>query len=76
MQLTYVNAGSGRELREPIRLLVFPRLSMPHADSSLIPSNIVTKSEFYEFITPQLRSLLEGQRNWVCLKNDRLDEYT
>ncbi|GJJ11378.1 hypothetical protein Clacol_005610 [Clathrus columnatus] len=38
---------------------------MPHADSSLIPPTISTKSEFYEFVAPQLRALLEGQRNWI-----------
>lgn len=68
----YLCRSDGRKSRKPNRLLVFPCLSlnyysciMPHADSSLIPSRIATKAEFYEFITPVLLSLLEGQRNWI-----------
>jgi hypothetical protein len=39
---------------------------MPHADTSLVPKNIQTKSQFWEHVYIQLQSLLDGQRNWVC----------
>ncbi|KAF8586387.1 GAF domain-like protein [Ramaria rubella] len=38
---------------------------MPHADTSLVPSTIHTKEDFYKHISAQLQSLLEGQRNWI-----------
>ena len=39
---------------------------MPHhADSSLVPSSIRTKSQFWGYIISQLISLLDGQRHWV-----------
>jgi len=38
---------------------------MPHADTSLVPRSINTKTEFWEHVYTQLGSLLEGQRNWV-----------
>jgi len=38
---------------------------MPHADTSLVPSNIQTKTEFWIHVHTQLKSLLEGQRDWV-----------
>ncbi|KAI6037595.1 GAF domain-like protein [Pisolithus marmoratus] len=38
---------------------------MPHADASLVPSTIITKSRFWEHVYSQLESLLEGQRHWV-----------
>ncbi|KAG5646257.1 hypothetical protein DXG03_004084 [Asterophora parasitica] len=39
---------------------------MPHhADSSLVPQSIKTKTEFWEHVYSQLVPLLEGQRNWV-----------
>ncbi|TFL03067.1 GAF domain-like protein [Pterulicium gracile] len=38
---------------------------MPHADSSLIPSSITTKVDFWQHVYSQLEALLEGQRNWV-----------
>ena len=39
---------------------------MPHADTTLVPHEIQTKEAFYEHVSLQLRSLLDGQRNWVC----------
>ncbi|KAF8070795.1 GAF domain-like protein [Lyophyllum atratum] len=38
---------------------------MPHADSSLVPHSIKTKTEFWEHVYTQLELLLDGQRNWV-----------
>ncbi|KAG8930002.1 hypothetical protein FRC02_004781 [Tulasnella sp. 418] len=38
---------------------------MPHADSSLVPSSIITKTQFWDHVYNQLESLLDGQRNWV-----------
>jgi len=38
---------------------------MPHADTSLVPNNIQTKSEFWEHVRTQLQTLLEGQRDWI-----------
>ncbi|KAI0305387.1 GAF domain-like protein [Multifurca ochricompacta] len=36
-----------------------------HADSSLVPAFIKTKTELWEHIILQLASLLDGQRDWV-----------
>ncbi|PPQ74749.1 hypothetical protein CVT24_003856 [Panaeolus cyanescens] len=38
---------------------------MPHADSSLVPSSIQTKAEFWDHVYTQLEGLFEGQRYWV-----------
>ncbi|KAH7924211.1 GAF domain-like protein [Leucogyrophana mollusca] len=38
---------------------------MPHADSSLVPSTITSKTEFWDHVHSQLQALLTGQRNWV-----------
>ncbi|KAK1925632.1 GAF domain-like protein [Papiliotrema laurentii] len=38
---------------------------MPHADSSVVPDNLVSKSEFYDHVTEQLVALLDGSRYWV-----------
>jgi len=38
---------------------------MPHADSSLVPEHIQTKTEFWEHVHTQLESLFEGQGHWV-----------
>ncbi|KAF9462459.1 GAF domain nucleotide-binding protein [Collybia nuda] len=38
---------------------------MPHADSSLVPESIKTKTEFWNHVHTQLGYLLDGQRNWV-----------
>jgi len=38
---------------------------MPHADSSLVPGHIQTKTEFWEHVHTQLEGLLEGQRHWI-----------
>ncbi|KAG8908833.1 hypothetical protein FRB99_003071 [Tulasnella sp. 403] len=38
---------------------------MPHADTSLVPSSISTKTEFWEYVYTQLESLIGGQGNWV-----------
>ncbi|KAF8160697.1 GAF domain-like protein [Crassisporium funariophilum] len=38
---------------------------MPHADSSLIPESIQTKTEFWDHIHTQLEGLFDGQRHWV-----------
>ncbi|EGO00321.1 hypothetical protein SERLA73DRAFT_53481 [Serpula lacrymans var. lacrymans S7.3] len=38
---------------------------MPHADSSLVPSSITSKTEFWAHVHGQLASLLSGQRHWV-----------
>ncbi|TRM70216.1 GAF domain-like protein [Schizophyllum amplum] len=38
---------------------------MPHADSSLVPESIKTKTEFWNHVYDQLNSLLDGQRSWV-----------
>jgi L-methionine (R)-S-oxide reductase len=38
---------------------------MPHADTSLVPSSIKTKQEFWEHVSGQLGLLFDGQRNWV-----------
>ncbi|THU96743.1 GAF domain-like protein [Dendrothele bispora CBS 962.96] len=38
---------------------------MPHADSSLVPTEIKTKAEFWAHVHSQLALLLEGQKNWV-----------
>ncbi|KAF8647062.1 hypothetical protein AX16_006897 [Volvariella volvacea WC 439] len=38
---------------------------MPHADSSIVPSSIKSKTEFWEHVYTQLQVLLEGQRYWV-----------
>lgn len=35
------------------------------ADAAALPSNIQSKSDFYEHIELQLTGLLDGQRNWV-----------
>lgn len=46
--------------------LVKPGLpAMPHADASLVPSTIITKSRFWDHVHSQLEPLLEGQRHWV-----------
>ncbi|KAG7446551.1 GAF domain-like protein [Guyanagaster necrorhizus] len=38
---------------------------MPHADTSLVPESITTKSEFWAHVHIQLEVLLEGQTSWV-----------
>ncbi|KIJ61295.1 hypothetical protein HYDPIDRAFT_137872 [Hydnomerulius pinastri MD-312] len=38
---------------------------MPHADTSLVPSTITSKSQFWDHVHTQLALLLEGQRHWV-----------
>jgi len=38
---------------------------MPHADSSLLPSTIRSKQEFWAHVLVQLEFLLAEQRNWV-----------
>ncbi|KAH7889095.1 GAF domain-like protein [Phlebopus sp. FC_14] len=38
---------------------------MPHADASLVPPTISTKSEFWDHVHEQLSYLLEDQRHWV-----------
>lgn len=38
---------------------------MAHADASLVPSTITTKSQFWDHVYSQLESLLEGQRHWI-----------
>jgi len=38
---------------------------MPHADASLVPGTIKTRTEFWEHVGTQLRYLLDGQHNWV-----------
>ncbi|TFK44292.1 GAF domain-like protein [Crucibulum laeve] len=38
---------------------------MPHADSSLVPDKIQTKTEFWDHVYSQLEGLLDGQRSWV-----------
>ncbi|KAF9010621.1 GAF domain-like protein [Cyathus striatus] len=38
---------------------------MPHADSSLVPETIQTKSEFWEHVYTQLQALIDGQRFWI-----------
>ncbi|KAJ3927560.1 MAG: GAF domain-like protein [Lentinula lateritia] len=38
---------------------------MPHADSSLVPEEVKTKTQFWTHVHSQLESLLDGQRNWV-----------
>lgn len=40
--------------------------TMPHADTSLVPPTIQSKSEFWEHVVNQLELLLDGQRNWAC----------
>ncbi|KAI0256345.1 GAF domain-like protein [Lactifluus subvellereus] len=36
-----------------------------HADSSLVPAFIQTKSQFWEHVISKLTPLLDGQRDWV-----------
>ncbi|KIO30468.1 hypothetical protein M407DRAFT_242210 [Tulasnella calospora MUT 4182] len=38
---------------------------MPHADSSLIPSIIQTKEDFWSHVHQQLEALIESPGNWV-----------
>lgn len=38
---------------------------MPHADASLVPDSIKTKSEFWTHVHDQLEILMGGQRHWV-----------
>ncbi|KAF8893455.1 GAF domain-like protein [Infundibulicybe gibba] len=38
---------------------------MPHADSSLVPESIKTKSDFWDHVYTQLEALLDDQRNWI-----------
>ncbi|KIY70643.1 GAF domain-like protein [Cylindrobasidium torrendii FP15055 ss-10] len=38
---------------------------MPHADSSLVPEEIDTKSAFWEHVHTQLEALLDPDLNWV-----------
>ncbi|KAG2355498.1 GAF domain-like protein [Suillus spraguei] len=38
---------------------------MPHADASLVPGSIKTKSEFWIHVYDQLEILVGGQRHWV-----------
>jgi L-methionine (R)-S-oxide reductase len=38
---------------------------MPHADASLVPDSIKTKSEFWTHVHDQLELLMGGQRHWV-----------
>ncbi|KAG1736027.1 hypothetical protein EDB19DRAFT_1723253 [Suillus lakei] len=38
---------------------------MPHADVSLVPDSIKTKSEFWTHVHDQLEILMGGQRHWV-----------
>jgi len=38
---------------------------MPHADSSLVPEHIQTKTEFWEHVHTQLEGLFQGQRHWI-----------
>ncbi|KAG2031455.1 GAF domain-like protein [Suillus americanus] len=38
---------------------------MPHADASLVPGSIKTKSEFWTHVHDQLEILVGGQRHWV-----------
>ncbi|KAI6121910.1 hypothetical protein F5141DRAFT_1187016 [Pisolithus sp. B1] len=38
---------------------------MPHADASLVPSTIITKSRSWDHVHSQLEPLLAGQRHWV-----------
>ncbi|RSH90854.1 hypothetical protein EHS25_010030 [Saitozyma podzolica] len=38
---------------------------MPHADSSFVPSEITTRSAFYEHVAEQLEALLDGSTYWV-----------
>ncbi|KAI0066022.1 GAF domain-like protein [Artomyces pyxidatus] len=38
---------------------------MHHADTSLVPDSIQSKSDFWLHVHGQLASLLEGQRDWV-----------
>lgn len=39
-------------------------ISMPHADSALVPAGL-DKTQFWNHIHDQLSYLLDGQRNWV-----------
>ncbi|KAI0320458.1 GAF domain-like protein, partial [Amylostereum chailletii] len=39
--------------------------AMPHADSSLVPSTVQSKSEFWIHVHDQLSALLDGQRDWI-----------
>jgi L-methionine (R)-S-oxide reductase len=38
---------------------------MPHADSSLVPETIQSKTDFWAHVYNQLELLLELERNWV-----------
>ncbi|KAL4073704.1 GAF domain-like protein [Scleroderma citrinum] len=38
---------------------------MPHADASLVPTTITTKSQFWDHVHSQLGYLLDGQRHWI-----------
>ncbi|KAA1471807.1 GAF domain-like protein [Dentipellis sp. KUC8613] len=38
---------------------------MPHADSSLVPSTIKTRAEFWAHVHDQLSALIDGQGDWV-----------
>ncbi|WFD27844.1 L-methionine (R)-S-oxide reductase [Malassezia nana] len=38
---------------------------MVHADAAAIPSDIQSKTQFYEYVALQLAGLLDGQRGWV-----------
>jgi len=38
---------------------------MPHADSAFVPSDIQTKTEFWNYVYGQLQGLFEGQRFWI-----------
>ncbi|KIY44585.1 GAF domain-like protein [Fistulina hepatica ATCC 64428] len=40
---------------------------MPHADASLVPETITTKTAFWEHVHEQLAALIDGQRNWACI---------
>jgi len=42
-----------------------PFLSMPHADSSLVPENMGTKPEFWNHVHSQVLALVDGQTSWV-----------
>lgn len=40
---------------------------MPHADSSLVPETIQSKTDFWAHVHTELQYLLESERNWVSL---------
>jgi hypothetical protein len=55
-----------------VRIAILSNLSdfisshnMPHADSSLLPSTIRSKQEFWAHVLTQLEFLLADQQSWV-----------